>query len=234
MRVYLLALVCLAFGLPLVGCAPAPDLPTRRVAEVAVGNPSETDTECTSTRWPGGMCDIVVAFDDMPVNGLLFPGSVYALDGSVISGEVPPTVYERGFRAGSTGVAARRTLRIWAYDLWATWGRVCGGTTGPCGFVAAYTQASGMYPGSLSVGLSRRETGGTIGFESAYYRENDEVREIPDAFAVAYDTATGSYGITPMARRMGVHGATEEVLGYRLPDAGGGLFSATYPTWTAD
>ena len=219
-------------GLALVACAPIPDAPARQVSEAAIGDPSHTDVECTAARLAVGDCDFVVVHDDMPINGLFYPDGVW-FQGSQILGMSAPTIFERGFRPASTTEPARRTIRIWAMQMNSLWNTICGGTTDPCGFAAGYQQASGMYPGTLGIEYRRRVTDGPIGIEVYYTMENDETRIVADVFAVAY-AGPSSYGTTVKARRLEMYVPDPSELGYYRLDPYGGLFSASYPTWTAD
>ncbi len=217
------------FALAFAACAPLPNAPVRLVEEAAIGNPSETDTECTSTRLANGMCDFVVAHAQHL--GTVTPGLVTDWYGSPVMGYSPPTIYERGTQTGSPNT---RTIRLWAYDLRQLWQGVCGSTSGTCGVVAHYAEADEEYPLVIAVSLGRLENSNTWLFHATYQISGTSTAGVADTFAVAYDTSVGAYGVTGAARRMQPQAATSTVPAHQLLDSGGGLFSASYPTWTAD
>ncbi len=224
-------LVCLALGLSLTGCAPVSDVPARQVAEVAVGNPFETDTECTSARWSAGACDLVIAYAEHDIS--VQPGGVFDWYGSPVTGHLPPLIYETGTQTGSPN---GRTIRLWAYDLRQLWQAVCGSASGTCGVFATYGETDPLIktPLVLAVGVARIGDANTLVFQSAYQFAGTSISGVSDTYAVAYDTAAGAYGVTGAARQLKLVIASSPVPSHLTPDTGGGLFSATYPTWTAD
>lgn len=193
--------------LGILGCGSGlpPDRPGTSVAGI-VGDPGATDTACTDARWATGMCDLIVAVEATTPDPYYLPLEIVQWGVGTLSTESPPTIWERGTVFDpSTNQVAVRTARVWLYDVHQIWNRLCGSTSGTCGFHAVYRVSSNAssYPHRLVLYYGRAGVNAPVRFQALQFTGSDAQDVVaPAVFAVAYDTTTGSYGTSQAARRM--------------------------------
>ncbi|MBP9762783.1 hypothetical protein KBD34_04160 [Patescibacteria group bacterium] len=197
---WLMRLAALCAALSIGACTasdPFAPLPARSVSKV-VGTPGETDVLCDVGRWAdGGRCDYVVPDISVFAN-FLHAGRMYRLDDGVDRGQ-SPYVYEIG--------SAPVTTRLWVHDIWLAWQNVCTGvTSGVCAVRMNYRDQGGNDIMYLDVIANVFDPDPPL--VNAYFHTTSGAsgpRVHVQTYAVAYDTGTGSYGVTQASLRMGRH-----------------------------
>jgi len=227
---WIMTMLAMILGFNLAGCTspPSADTPIRSTVQAVVGNPAETDTECTLGRWAGsGMCDYVIVAPSGASTNILSAGRMWSGGWDV---GTSPTVYETG--------TSPTTTRIWVKDIWDKWDAACASvSTGLCQVTMYYLDNNSSIEFYLDVRSDVWDMDRPL--VNAYYLVGSSWT-LATTYTVAYDTTTGSYGITEAAhRRIRWTSLALGLVDHDFPSGAAAspqhiLFSSDHPSWNGN